>query len=221
MYILNILNMSNFGVNIEDVWHQGSLLPPQQVAPKRSKYTVPFDDNRRNGSNNSNNSNNRSNSGDNYAVDRNGVWSEKNTTQDHVPVSIAADIPISIPQQPIQSAQQYLVETMNNQINNTPVQSSQSSQPSQPSQPQDSDVVKNYMIQYQQEIQYLRSMLQHMKKELHESQERNQHLQKRKKTELIWGFILLVIFLIIVVVLLSQIMMKLNRIIAQPLMFNV
>ena len=224
--------MSSFGVNIEDVWHQGSLLPPQQLAPKRSKYTVPVEDN------NSNSHNMRhNNSGDNHAVDRNGVWSERSNTQkqehpqytqkqehpQYTQDSVAIDLPISIPQQQQQQQiipQQYLVETMNNNNNNLlthPVQSVVTSL----SQPQESDVAREYIVHYQKEIHYLKTMLQNIKKELHESQERNQHLQKRKKTEWILGFILMVIFLIVVVVLLSQIMMKLNRLIAQPLMFNV
>ena len=184
--------MANFGVNLEEVWHMSSLLPPQQTTSKHSKYEVDV------GRNNSD-------------------QQQHHQQQQHSyqPTAVVRDdfIPISNPQVPPRR----LVETME-----VPIPSGGGNiNGNGPQGPQGPQPLPDFVIEYQKEIQYLRSLVSALKKELTQKQQKDHAAEKKKQLRDMLIMIGFAILLIIIIVLLSQVIQKMNRIISQPLMFNV
>ena len=195
--------MANFGVNLEEVWHMSSLLPPQQTTSKHSKYEV--DVGSRGG-------------GDSRSVGRGGEYgggNQPNTTYQPTAVIPDSFIPISNPQA---SPPRRLVETMENQ--GQPGGGGQQQQ-QQPNGNQGPPPLPDFIIEYQKEIQYLRSLATTLKKELTQKQQKDQAAEKKKQLKNMLILIGFAILLIIIIVLLSQVIQKMNRIISQPMLFNV
>ena len=200
--------MANFGVNLEEVWHMSSLLPPQQTTSKHSKYEV--DVGSRGGDNNNNNNNSRS-------VNRGGEYGSGHQQNTYQPTAVIPDsfIPISNPQVPPRR----LVETMdmpsppgnNNNGQSPPAAPGQAGPPPLP----------DFVIEYQKEIQYLRALATTLKKELSQKQQKDQAADRKKQLKNMFLIIGFAILLIIIIILLSQVIQKMNRLISQPMLFNV
>jgi hypothetical protein len=178
--------MANFGVNLEEVWHMNTLLPPTPSTSKRSKYEV--------------------------EVGKEGTINTNDNVQPvYQPSLVLRDnfIPISTQQVPPRK----LIETMEvqNTNNSEPIPSSQS-------KPQPNI---DFISEYKKEIHYLRSLVQNLKKELHQKQQTHQSTDKKKSMRNVLAFVFIAVFLIIIIIILSQITQKLNRLLSQPLLFNV
>ena len=179
--------MANFGVNLEEVWHMNTLLPPTPSTSKRSKYEVEVG------------KEGNSNTNDNVQP----VYQPSLVIRDNF-------IPISTQQVPPRK----LIETME-------VQNTNSSEPIPSSQSKPQPPGPDYISEYKKEIHYLKSLVQHLKKELHQKQQTHQSTDKKKSMRNILAFVFIAVFLIIIVIVLLQITQKLNRLLSQPLLFNV
>lgn len=173
--------MANFGVNLEEVWQQASLIQPQAGPTKHSPYTVPVQP---------------------RAVVKEGFGNRP--PQQY-------DVPISAPDYPTVTA--------------PPVHYSEEYRPPPPSEiprlkeqlTQQIDAVTDC----QKEVLYLKNLVQTLKRELVDADQKWQHHQraekKRKMTNMIW-MVVTILFLIAIVVLLVQMSQKINALASQPLM---
>jgi hypothetical protein len=208
--------MANFGVNLEEVWHMSSLLPPQQTTSKHSKYEVDVGNRGAPGGGRGGDFAGGPGApgggrGGDFAGGAGGPGGPGGQ-QSYQPTAVIQDnfIPISNQQVPPRR----LVETMD--------------MPSVPSSNNNSDSqsggpapLPDFVIDYQKEIQYLRALTTTLKRELTQKQQKEHAAEKKKQRNNIMILIGFAILLIIIIVMLSQVIQKMNRLISQPMLFNV
>lgn len=183
--------MANFGVNIDEVWHQASLVQPPSGPSKHSPYTVPVQAPRN--------------------VMRESFENQSGGQRPPQTYS-AADIPIS-------SQEQMRVTA--------PPHPSQYSPPTPPSEiPRLKEQLTHQIdavSDCQKEVFYLKALVQTLKRELQESDQRRQNQQrvdkKQKLASLIW-MLFVGLFLIATVVILVQVSQKVNQLLSQPLLMG-
>jgi hypothetical protein len=190
--------MANFGVNLEDVWQQASLVAPPSSSSKKSKYTVPVDGIQREG----------------FANGGAGAQPYASPSHQHQP---SFDLPIShsppINSQPVYHPQHAL-----------PVQQQQQPQSSEiPKLKEQLTQQIDAVTDCQKEMHYMKALIQTLKKELNDANVRNQQQQKidkkKKMANILW-MVFIGLFLIIIVVLLVQVLQKLNQLMSQPVLFG-
>lgn len=187
--------MANFGVNLEEVWQQASLTSPNgpSAPTKYSPYTVPVQP-RREGFGN------RTEPG--------------NVRRQERDLMVPQEIPISGPD-------------YSNVTSPPPPQP----QPHPPmNQPSEIPRLKEQLIQQidavtdcQKEVLYLKALVQTLKRELVDADQKRQQQQKMEKKQKMINIIWIVgtiLFLIIIVVLLVQVTQKINQLLSQPLLIG-
>lgn len=183
--------MANFGVNLEEVWQQASLVPSNPAPTKYSPYTVPVQPKREGFGN-------RTDPG--------------NARRQEREFMVPQEIPISGPDYPNVTAP-------------PPIQS-------QPPMNQPSEIprLKEQLTQQidavtdcQKEVLYLKALVQTLKRELVDADQKRQQQQKidkkRKMINIIW-MVCMVLFLIVIVILLVQVTQKVNQLLSQPLLMG-
>ena len=197
--------MANFGVNIDEVWQQASLVQPPSGPAKRSPYTVPVNSQAQPSTREGFDAPQK-NSGDRGGGDR------PPRQQDYYrPDYNTMEIPISGPEQ--------------TRVTAPPHPSSHSSPP-----PSDIPRLKEQLMQQidavtgcQKEVLYLKSLVQMLKRELQEADQKRQHQQRADKKQKLMGLIWMMfvgLFLIAIVVMLVQVSQKMSQLLSQPLLMG-
>lgn len=189
--------MANFGVNLEDVWQQASLVAPQSSS-KKSKYTVPVDGIQREG----------------FANGGAGAQSYVPSLHQHQP---SFDLPISNSPPPLNSQPVYHPQHA------LPVQQQHPQSSEIPKLKEQLTQQIDAVTDCQKEMHYMKALIQTLKKELNDANVRNQQQQKidkkKKMANILW-MVFIGLFLIIIVVLLVQVLQKLNQLMSQPVLFG-
>ena len=203
--------MANFGVNIDEVWQQASLVQPPSGPAKRSPYTVPVNSQAQPGTREGFDAPQKNSGGDKGGGDR-GDRGDRGGGQDyHRPNYNTMEIPISGPEQ--------------TRVTAPPHPSSHSSPP-----PSDIPRLKEQLMQQidavtgcQKEVLYLKSLVQTLKRELQEADQKRQHQQRADKKQKLMGLIWMMfvgLFLIAIVVMLVQVSQKMSQLLSQPLLMG-
>lgn len=190
--------MANFGVNIEEVWEQASLVPPPAGPSKRSPYTVRV------------NPNAPPNTREGFDNPQRGSGEKGPPSQQdyYRPDYNTMDIPISVPEQ--------------TRITAPP--------PHPSSPPSEIPRLKEQLTQQidavtgcQKEVLYLKALVQTLKRELQEADQKRQHQQqvdkKQKLVNLIW-MLVVGLFLIAIVIMLAQVSQKVGQLLSQPILIS-
>jgi hypothetical protein len=187
--------MANFGVNLEEVWQQASLTGSigSTTPTKYSPYTVPVQPKREGFGN-------RTEPG--------------NVRRQEREFMVPQEIPIS--------GSDYA------NVTSPPPHQAQPQPPM--TQPSEIPRLKEQLTQQidavtdcQKEVVYLKALVQALKRELVDADQKRQHQQKMEKKQkminIIW-MVCTVLFLIVIIVLLVQVTQKVNQLLSQPLLMG-
>ena len=214
------------GVDIESVWQQGSLIAAPSVGPKKSKYTVPIDQNHP--SYQQRMQQQSLNPADYHRPDfgpSREDYSERLNNTDRAefnphnlgypPISAPVQMgygpsgyggqspPISAPA-PMYEPRAVMVPVQNPEI---PILKEALTQQS------------NNVSDCQKDLYYLKVVIQQLKKELAESKHKSHDNHQKSWSKVLW-MLFIVLILVIVLIILAQVSQKLNKILKQPLVSN-